>query len=81
MENRHRRVGAVDGTRRRVQQMSDFVVPAAFGTVQHADDIALYVRVGIFYRVTHAGQSSGRDFRLWQQITIPKTGSNMGWVV
>ncbi len=52
---RHLRVAAVDGTRRRVDEMLDLGMPAAFEDVQEAFDVAVRIGVGIDERIPHAG--------------------------
>ena len=52
---RHRRVCAVDGARRGVDEVLDRVQPAAFEDVQRPDDVAVDVRVRVLERVANSG--------------------------
>ncbi len=55
-----RGVGAVDRARRRIDEMLDAMVAAAFENVKRADDVGADVGVRILERVAHAGLR-GRD--------------------
>jgi hypothetical protein len=55
LDERHRRVGAVDRTRRGVDQVLDAGVAAAFDHVQESGDVALHIDMRILGRIAHAG--------------------------
>lgn len=54
-------VGAVDGARRRVNQMFGFVMAAGFEDVDEAGDVALGIRARVIERIADAGLRGEMD--------------------